>query len=192
MNDKLLELMQQFPSLSQEEVKAIAENITVKNYKKGTILLRQGETSRECYNILKGCIRQYQIKEGEEKTIAFFTEGEAVISFSSYTKQVPSTHYLVCAEDCMVTVGSKQKEDEMCTKFPKLRDIIRSEMENNSGKAQEEYANFVTSTPEERYLYLLETKPELFNRVPQHQIASYLGITPESLSRIKKRVFLKR
>lgn len=191
MEDALLQLFEAFPELSREEVLAIASNINTREAKKGTILLREGTISRECYAVLKGCVRKYHIKNGEEITTAFFTEGEPVASFTSYLNQVPSDHFLICVEDCLLTVGTKEKEDEMIAQFPKLESIIRHEMEKNAGKAQEEMATFITSSPEERYLHLLENRADLFNRVPQHQIASYLGIKPESLSRLRKRILSK-
>ena len=191
MDDELLNLLSKFPSLNKEEVKAIAGGIIVRSVKKGTILLNEGSISKECYSVLQGCVRQYYIKDGEEKTTAFFTEGHAVASFTSYINQIPAKHYLVCAEDCSLTVGSKEKEKQMIAEFPKLEPIIRSEMERNAGIAQEEMATFITSSPEERYINLLESRPKLLNRVPQHQIASYLGIKPESLSRLRKRIVSK-
>ncbi len=68
----------------------------------------------------------------------------------------------------------------MIAEFPKLKSIIRSEIEKNAGIAQEEMATIITSSPEERYLDLIENSPKLLNRIPQHQIISYLGIKPES------------
>jgi len=191
MEDELLGLLSKFPSLNKEEVKAIGENIIVRSVKKGTILLKEGGISKECYSLLTGCVRQYYIKDGEEKTTAFFTEGQAVASFTSYINQIPAKHYLVCAEDCSLTVGSKEKELQMIEKFPKLEPIIRSEMEKNAGIAQEEMATFISSSPEERYLNLIKNRPKLLNRVPQHQIASFLGMKPESLSRLRKRIVSK-
>lgn len=191
MDKELTDLISGFPSLSDEESKAIAGNIIVKPFKKGTVLLSEGDVSKECYLVLKGCVRQYYIIGGEEKTTAFFTEEQPVASFTSYINQTPSKHFLVCAEDCSLTVGTKEKEDEMCQKFPKLEPIIRSEIERNAGIVQEEYSAFITSSPEERYLNLLNNRPTLLNRVPQHQIASYLGIKPESLSRLRKRIITK-
>jgi len=192
MDNELLNLFSEFPSLNAEEIKAIAESINVRSVKKGTILLNEGSISKECYSVLKGCVRQYYIKDGEEKTTAFFTEGQAVASFASYINQTPSKHYLICVEDCSLTVGSKEKEKQMIAEFPKLEPIIRSEMEKNAGIAQEEMATFITSSPEERYINLIKNKSELLNRVPQHQIASFLGIKPESLSRLRKRIVSKK
>jgi len=191
MKNELFKLFSSIPSLNKEEVKAIVDDITVCVYKKGTILLNEGEICKECYAVLKGCIRKYYLIDGEEKTTSFFTEGDAVVSFANYRSQTPSKHYLVCVEDTTLTVSTPQKEQEMYEKYPKLKEISHTMVEQNSGKTQEEFAAFITSSPEKRYLNLLETRPSLLNRVPQHQIASYLGITPESLSRIRKRISSK-
>ncbi|NQU32561.1 MAG: Crp/Fnr family transcriptional regulator [Bacteroidetes bacterium] len=191
MKNELIKMLSSMPSLSEGEAKEIADNITIQTYKKGTILLKEGAISKECYSVLKGCVREYYIKDGEEKTTAFFTEGQEVVSFTSYTNQTPSKHYLSCVEESTLTVSSPEKEKEMYKRFPKLEVITRTMMELNSGMAQEELASFITSSPEEQYMNLLENRSDLLNRVPQHQIASYLGIKPESLSRIRKRIVSK-
>jgi len=89
-------------------------------------------------------------------------------------------------------VGNFHLEQAMYEQFPKLQAITRSMMEHDFGRTQEALARFITSSPEERYVHLLTTRPELVQRVPQHQLASYLGVTPESLSRIRKRMALKK
>ena len=192
MKDDLLKMVSSYSDLTPEEAQEISNNSTVTKFKKGTVLLKEGQVSKECYYVLKGCIREYYIVDGEEKTTAIFTEGQPVNSFLSYINKTPSKHFLVCVEDCNLTVGTEEKERAMCLKFPKLEAIIRSEMEKLAGIAQEEFATYMTSSPEKRYLNLLKTRPDLFQRIPQHQIASYIGVTPESLSRIRKRVVLKK
>ena len=178
--------------LSKEEIDIIVNNADVRKFKKGTALLKEGQVSRECFFVLKGLVREYYEVDGEEKTTAFFTEGQPVNSFTSYSNEEPSKHYLICAEDCILTVGTQSLEEEMCKRIPKLENLIRVEVERITGKTQDNLAAFITSTPEQRYLNLIENRPDLFHRVPQHQIASYLGITPESLSRIRKRIFSKK
>lgn len=178
-----------FSFLTPEEADTIVEHTVLKEFKKGTMLLEEGNVSKECYAVIRGCVREYFIKDGIEKTTAFFTEGQAVNSFSSYTNQVPSKHYLVCSEDCLLTVGNQSLVDQMCERIPRLTEFIRTEVEKDAGALQERMAAFMTSSPEERFTDLLENNPGLMNRVPQHQIASYLGVTPESLSRIKKRAY---
>lgn len=192
MNEALVKYLSKLESLSEQEVKDIAANIIVQTFKKGTVLLNEGEIASKCYFILQGCVRQYHLTDGEEKTTAFFTEEQAVVSFSSYSQQIPATHYWSCEEDTTAIVGYLDKEQEMYQKFPKLVEITRAMMEQDFGKTQEAFATFIASSPEERYHLLLKNRPDLLQRVPQHQIASYLGVKPESLSRIRKRISLKK
>lgn len=188
MKEELLKYALQFTDLSETEKQAVMEEIPVETFKKGTILLREGEISTTCFFLLKGCVRKYSFIDGEEKTTAFYTENEAVVSFNSYTQQVPADHYFVCVEDTVTVVGHRDREAEMYARFPKFESLSRMFMSQDLGKAQEAMSVFITSTAEERYLYLLQNRPDLLQRIPQHQIASYLGITPESLSRIRKRM----
>lgn len=177
-----------FEFLRPNEIDTIVEHTVLREYPKGTLLLREGNISKECYAVIRGCIREYYLKDGLERTTAFFTEGQPVNSFSSYTNQVPSKHFLECAEDCLLTVGTQSLVNEMCERIPRLSEFIQIETEKGAGELQEKMASFMTSSPEERFMDLMANNPSLMNRVPQHQIASYLGVTPESLSRIKKRV----
>ncbi len=192
MKEEFRKFVESFPFLRNEEIDIIVENTKLWKYEKGTLLLREGEVATSCYAVVRGCVREYYIKDGVEKTTAFYTEGQPVNSFSSYSNGIPSKHYLECMEDCILTVGNESLVNEMCERIPRLMEFIKIEVERGAGTLQEKMATFMTSSPEERYLNLLETNPNLINRVPQHQIASYLGVTPESLSRIKKRVQLKK
>lgn len=180
-----------FSYLTPDEINTIVENTVLKNFPKGFTLLREGDISKSCYAVVKGCVRAYCIKDGVEKTTDFFLEGQPVNSFSSYINQVPSTHYLECSENCLLTIGNQSLIDEMCERIPRLTQFISNEVQKNAGEMQEKMAVFMTSSPEERFLNLMATNPSLLNRVPQHQIASYIGVTPESFSRIKKRTYGK-
>lgn len=142
--------------------------------------------------MIRGCVREFYLKDGLEKTTAFFMEGQSVNSFSSYTNKVPSKHSLECSENCLLTVGNQSLVDQMCERIPRLTEFIKNEVEKDAGELQERIASFMISSPEERFSGLMENNASLMNRVPQHQIASYLGVTPESLSRIKKRAYQKK
>lgn len=188
MESELQRYLEKFPALGAEEKQMLLAHLPVQAHAKGKILLAEGEVSRECYLVLKGCIRQYHLIDGEEKTTAFYTEEQAAVSFTSYTQQVPCNHYFVCVEDVLLIVGSPAQEKAMYQQYPQLEALTRMLMEQDFGKQQEEFAAFMTASPEQRYHRLLDTRPDLLQRAPQHQIASYLGVTPESLSRIRKRI----
>jgi len=187
---KTLDLfLQQFPELTIEEKVKLAELLDVRNYSKGTVLLAEGQIADECYTILRGCVREYRMIDGEEQTTAFFTEGDPVVSFTSFTNKIPADHYFVCTEESELLVGGNPEKDaELFRQFPVLEQIIKSRMQQELGKTRDSFAHFVAATPEERFLNLYENRADLFQRVPQHQLASYLGISPEAFSRIKKRI----
>lgn len=191
MKDALIKFLSKIDSLTSREIKELADLMTVKEIKKNTTIVKQGQICNLCYFVLKGCLRQYVVLEGVEKTTAFYTEVEAVNFFTSFTTKTASESYLIALEDSILLVGNPESEADMYKSFPKLEQVVRRMMEQDFGKTQDSFARFITSTPEERYLNLLKDRPQLAQRVPQHQLASYLGITPESLSRIRKRIITK-
>lgn len=189
LDQRMKDFMGKNSSFSAEEMEAIMKDLVIESYEKNTILLKQGEISSKCYFVLKGCVRQYFIDEdGKEVTLNFFTEEQAVVLFKSYKNKVPSDYFLACNEESTLVVGTLESEETMYRQFPVLEKLTRDMVEENFGKEQDERVRFIAQAPEERYQLLLKQRPELINRVPQHQLASYLGITPESLSRIKRRI----
>lgn len=139
---------------------------------------------------MKGCIRTYYILDGEEKTTAFYTEMEALTPPCVISK-TPSEYYISCVEDCILTVSNSDMEAEVNQKFPKFEILCRIMSEELLAKQQINFDEFKTSSPEKRYLNLLQKRPDLLQRVPQHQLASYLGIKPQSLSRLRARIIEK-
>lgn len=186
----LKDYVAQFAQLNDAELEAMFEHLNIREYPAGKVLLREGQVGNRCYFVLQGCVRQYYLIDGLEKTTHFYTEGQPVLSTFSFDQQ-PSKFYLYCNEPCVLIVGAPEDEINFLQMFPQFESINRIGVEHELKKSQETFANYMLSTPESRYRNLLETRPDLLDRVPQYQLASYLGITPESLSRIRKRITLK-
>jgi len=192
MKNILVELMSNFIELSDEEKQSIVDAFPVKTFEKGTNLLRVGQIAENSFLVIKGCIRKYSINEnGDESTTAFYTEYQSAVNFDSLTNRSPSKYFFSCTEKTTVAIINSEKETALYKKHPKFGEVCRVEMEKMMGEKQETLSKFINSTPKERYLNLLKERPGLINRVPQYQLASYLGIKPETLSRIRKRISLK-
>lgn len=178
-------------TFTNDDIDAALELITIKTLKKGEHLLREGEISAKSYSIVSGCVRQYYLVDGEEKTTFFYTEGQSIFSPNSTSERIPAKYYLSCVEYTTLSVISLDDQKKMYSRFPVLESLSRLSLQEELHNYQEMLATYITTCPEERYLNLLKFRPELLNRVPQYQLASFLGVTPESLSRIRKRILLK-
>jgi len=187
MGNEIIKYLSKYTSLSNELAEIVVESTIIKNFKKGTILLKEGDISKESYFVLKGCVRSYLIRNGDDETLEFYTEEQPILPIS-YGKETLSEQYLECIEDSILTVNTPEHENEMFLKYPQFESICRIMTEVMMSNFQESFVNFKTTNPEERYLFILKNRPDLLQRVPLFQLASYLGLKPESLSRLRKRL----
>ncbi len=190
MQNLLFDYISRYISLTEDEKSAMAALDVFRTVKKGTVLLKAGQKSREGYFVLKGCLRTYYIIEGEEKTTEFYTEMEGVTPNCVVTNE-PSGYYVAATEDAIIALSNPDMEADMFAKFPKFETLCRILSEELIVKQQTSIDDFKTSSPEQRYLSLLQKRPHLIQRVPQHQLASYLGVKPQSLSRLRARILEK-
>ncbi len=191
MQDTLFDFISKYVSLTEDEKNAILSLDLFRSVKKGTTLLKEGQKSQDSYFVLKGCIRIYYIIDGEEKTTAFYTEMDAITPHCVINK-APSEYFISCVEDSILTVSNSDMEVEINSKFPKFEIMCRILSEELLAKQRMDFDEFKTSSPEQRYLNLLQKRPDLIQRVPQHQLASYLGIKPQSLSRLRARILERK
>lgn len=190
MQDILFNFISKYISLTEKEKNTLLSLDLFRSVKKGTTLLEANQKSNDNYFILKGCIRTYYIIDGEEKTTGFYTEMDALTPHCVVNK-TPSEYYISCVEDSILTISNSDMEVEINSKFPKFEIMCRKLSEELLAKKQMDFDEFKTSSPEQRYLNLLDSRPDLIQRVPQHQLASFLGIKPQSLSRLKTRIISK-
>ncbi len=152
-----------------------------------TILLREGEISQNIYFIRKGCLRIWFNNDGKDISFQFFFEGQAVSSFESFFSRQPSMFSLESLEACSLIVISRSDFDSLLQHLPELKDgfitILTQRLSNYAGL----FLSRIKDNPQKRYRELIKNYPEIIRRVPQHYIASYLGITPISLSRIRNK-----
>jgi len=152
-----------------------------------TTLLQEGQISKTAYYIEKGCIRSWFNNNGKDITFQFFFEGEGVSSVESFRTNQPSLFNLESIEDCLIQLISKNDFQFILENSP----IIAKEIEEQTFRRlifyQKLFLSRIKDNPQKRYQELLEQRPEILQRIPQHYIASYLGITPVSLSRIRNR-----
>jgi CRP-like cAMP-binding protein len=137
-------------------------------------------------------VRLFYNNEGNEKTAFFYTEGQFICAGESFTFNIPAIENYEAIEDTELYIFSKASIIELTNNLPKMEVIARIATENELITYQKLVAFFITKSAEERYLDLLNTQKDLFQRVPQQYIASYLGVSPETLSRIKARVINKQ
>lgn len=190
MENLLFDFISKYLPITEDEKKAIIALDIFRTVKKGTILLKKGQKSSDGYFVLKGCIRTYYIIDGEEKTTAFYTEMEGITP-NCVTTKTPSEYYIETTEDSIIAISTPDMEAEIFEKFPRFETLCRVLSDELIAKQKINFDDFKISSPEQRYQRLLQNRPDLIQRIPQHQLASFLGIKPQSLSRLKARILEK-
>lgn len=160
-----------------------------------TILLREGQVSQKMFFVEKGCIRVWFNKQGKDISIQFFFENSMVSSIESLRKNIPSAGTIETLEPSVLWQINKKDLNMMLNEIkevPLLRDKFIDLIFERSFDYMKHFLALIRDTPEERYLQLLADQPQIIQRVPQHYIASYLGVSTVHLSRIKSKLVRKR
>jgi CRP-like cAMP-binding protein len=186
-----INIFRQFTDFNDSELEIIMPYFEQKKFKKKSILLNIGKISNEVFYLVNGCIRLYCEKDGEELSTYFFTENMFAGSYDSFLSRKLSKVAIETLEDCEVLILSHESLENLYQVFPKMNEFIRKAIEQRFVLLHDLFISYLLNSPEERYLTLIKDRPELIQRIPQHQIASFLGITPVSLSRIRNRVSKK-
>lgn len=174
--------------LTNKEQEAFADMLIYRSVPKKFMLVNVGDVSREAYFVNSGCARLFYRKNGEEVSANFVFENNFIASLESFLLQVPSRQAIETLEDCELVVLQKERLTELIKKHPRIESFSRAIAERAFIILQRRASSFILDSPEERYMKMLNEHPQISSRIPQHMIASYLGITPVSLSRIRKRI----
>jgi CRP-like cAMP-binding protein len=189
-------LFQNFDSkvaLTEDEKQICKSFFTPKKLRRKQYLLQEGDVSRYVAFVEKGMLRSYTVDEkGNDHVIQFAFEGWWMSDHYSFFTGEPSDYNIDALEEAELLLLTRQGQEEMMLKVPKLERYFRLLIQNNLIATQRRLVSSLNHTAEEKYNELLQVCPTIPQRVPQHMMASYLGITPETLSRIRKQIAEKR
>ena len=173
--------------LTDEEFEISAKFFEAKKLRRNQFLLNEGDVCTHIGFVNSGCLREYTIdNKGTEHIVQFAIEDWWVSDLNSFLSGKPAEYNVDALQDSEVLLLEKSARDVMLDKCPKMERFFRLLVEANHVATHQRIADSLSASAEERYLKFIKTYPKLFEAVPQNQIASYLGITPQSLSRIRK------
>jgi CRP-like cAMP-binding protein len=187
----LYHVLSKFIILSADEKDIVRSLFVEVTFDKGDLFLREGDVCNNLAFVCKGIFRYYIEQDGENKTYNFATEGNFICNYESLIRRVPSAKHIQAIEKATVLSISRRNLHRFYTEVKEGNLFGRVHMENVYAETVRQLISQYTETPEYRYLKFLKQFPDLNQRLPQFYIASYVGVKPQSLSRIRKRLSRK-
>jgi CRP/FNR family transcriptional regulator, anaerobic regulatory protein len=186
MISALVDHIRRYVSLDEQEVALLAEYVEVREVKKKDFLLKEGEVCKANYFVIKGCCRSYFITEKDAEHVHLFAiENWWITDYSSLEKKLPSMFYIQALEPSILGVLKRDKQDALFAAIPQLEHYFRSILEVALAAAHMRIKYIYSQSGYERYHHFSTSFPEFVQRIPQYMLASYLGFTPEFLSKIR-------
>lgn len=186
MFELLLQSVKEKVSIGAEDFDFAKTLFIPKKLRKRQYLLQEGDVSKYTAFVEKGMLRMFSVDEkGNEPILQFAMEGWWAGDLYSFLTEEPSQFHIEAIEDCELLLISKSSWDRLLDKVPAFERYFRILIQNNLIATQRRLMSSMSQTAEEKYTRLIDSFPGCIQRVPQHMIASYLGITPETLSRIR-------
>lgn len=191
MEQALVNTINKIMPLPEHEVPLVLTYFKLKKYKRNETLLQNGNVAHEVFFVIKGALHQFYIDEaGNERSCNFSFENEFLTDLESFSQQTRSASNIKTLEASTCFVISCTDLVELMKKSTSVAEYFRIVIENVAAEGIRRTKSFLSFSPEKRFQELMETKPQIFQRIPQRYIAQYLGVTPESLSRIRKRIMI--
>lgn len=185
MQEKLREHIEKIVPLTDDEFAFVCSHLTIRNYKKREFLIQKGESVKYCYFVISGLLMLvYNDESGNQHIVSFAMEDWWESDFLAYYTQTKATMSLKCLEDTAVFCLSLQDYQKLCTGLQKMEHFFLKKANSGHIGSQQRILSFLTSNAKERYEQLLKRYPSLFQRVSKTLIASYLGVSRETLSRL--------
>jgi CRP/FNR family transcriptional regulator, anaerobic regulatory protein len=188
MTTEILKSVKLIVSLNHAEEDAFLKILEKKKFNKKDFLLKEGQISDKIFFINQGCLRLFYAVDSNENTVQFLFSSNWHIDYASFLTGKPSIENLQALESCEVIQIRKTDLYSLYNRFPVFERLFRVMAENAFMNLSKINKMLINQEPEQRYQELIIQSPELFDRIPQYYIASYLGVKPETFSRIRKRV----
>ncbi|MFZ1528270.1 MAG: Crp/Fnr family transcriptional regulator [Ferruginibacter sp.] len=189
MDHPLIHTIRKDVDLSDEEAAYMLSFYREKSYRKNELILQPGVVAHDVFFVLNGGLHQYYITEnGADRSCAFCFENNYITDLESFSKKIPASSYLRTLMPSKCLLISCEDLTELLNTSPAVSKYFGILMERIAAESIRRTKSLLSSTPEKQFKELLEQEPEIFQKVPQRYIAQYLGVAPESLSRIKKRL----
>lgn len=193
MFDVLYHYLTQRIQLSESDFHAIQDLFIPKSLDRGELLLREGELAKYGSFVCKGCLRSYVVdSKGKEHVVQFAPENWWLSDIDSMMNKKPSLYFMDAVEPTDVLLIDLPSFQKLLEQLPGMAASFQKGREKHTDAKDKRIVASLTSDAEERYRQFLQTYPSIVQRVPQHMIASYLGLSPETLSRVRKKWSLKK
>ena len=192
MTTRIIQSIKSIVSLNDAEENAFLSILEIKEFKKKEFLLKEGKICNKVTFINSGSMRLFINVDGIENTIQFFFGDSWYTDYASFFTALPTNENMQALENSEVVQFKKEDLYRLYDDFPVFEKVGRIFAENAYLSVYNLYQMKTNEEPERRYLNLLKTRPQLVQQIPQHYIASYLGIKPETLSRIRKRILTSK
>ncbi len=191
MKKRLIEKIGEYITLSESEIELVDSLFNAEVYRANEVILEEGAVCNKLWFIEKGLVRFSINAEGEERSFVFRNEGHFISEIEGFIRRMPATKSIVAIEDCLlysITEARMQQFYQMVRQGDRFGRLL---IEQIFVAAVAHIVSFYTETPEQRYLKLMSQNRDFIQRIPQYHIASFLGVKPQSLCRIKKRLLTK-
>lgn len=180
------QISKNYSPLTLECQQELYTNASILSLEKGFVLIKEGEYSDKTYYVLKGCTRAYYLKDGKDITDWLAFENEFINSICSYFLYKPSPHYIELLEDSILVELTRNQIEKLANKYHCFERLIRTVVTKTMLSQQEKISSIQFYNAKQKYENILVFRPDIIHRVPLTHIASYLGITLETLSRVRK------
>jgi CRP-like cAMP-binding protein len=189
MYEVFFEALKNKVDFDEDDLALIKKRITAKKLRKKQYLLQEGDISKFVAFVEKGVLRSYTIDEkGTEHVLQFALEGWLISDLGSFLTGEPATYTIDAVENCELVLISKNAHEELLKTLRKYETWIRLQITGAYIALQKRLTSIISFSLEERYESFISIYPHIVQRVPQHMVASYMGLTPETLSRVRKRI----